>query len=814
MPIKPMELPFPLGGINEGQAYSRQPEGTTPDARNVRPFDTIDQRLRGGQRPGLTKYVADAVNGSNTIQSIRQVTLALDPSTVIPDTTLLNETFQYDDGILHDLNSDWTDYGSQDTTSSKARLYAAWGAGSGMDVTSNIIDGGTPATGYIHTSLYKTVTLGSSYIIELDVDVDSVGTLEIVHIFLRADPVAKTALYVVIKDYGDVGNKTVTIVLYQDDGARNALSTHTQITLPNDSTFYDPHTWSLHVNGDNMRLYCDSIEIANFGTQATYSTKTRIGFGTGQGNVSINLSAFRVYTAKVPSSLRQTKLVVVSGGSIYSGDKDELRITTNGSGVLSTDAHGVVEAYQKAYFADKVFSSYRILNPATEVVSAWTPTAGQLPGGGDGTSYPVTAVSVSTKKITATGATAAFAPNDLIEWFGCTDPKNNKVYKVTADDAADGLTVQETINSDPGANYGSIRLSNVGCRYITLYRGRIVMWGLHTDPHNWFMSASGDPLDWDYSPAAISAIQAIAGNNTDAGKIGDVLNCCAPYSDDLMIMGGDHTLWVMRGDPADRGRIDNISYQTGIVGPKAFAWDDENMLYFIGAGQLWRMNAASMQPESISRNRLDVILGSINYATNEIKLAWDRDNQGLHIFAVPIDQPSTAPIHIYWDRRSDSFWRDQFPVTMGPTTAFSFDADDPDDRALLLGGWDSYIRYVDASVKNDDGTAINSYTYLSPLNPGQSIWNARISRIIAILDSGSDDVTLTAYAEDSVQAAVDSSTIRFATTLVGGRNTFIPRITGNTILFKLSDATAGKAWAMERMIAYVERVGYTRKNQL
>ena len=49
-------LVFPVGGIDRSQAYQNQPPYTTADALNMRPRDAIEGRLRGGSRPGLTRY--------------------------------------------------------------------------------------------------------------------------------------------------------------------------------------------------------------------------------------------------------------------------------------------------------------------------------------------------------------------------------------------------------------------------------------------------------------------------------------------------------------------------------------------------------------------------------------------------------------------------------------------------------------------------------------------------------------------------------------------------------------------------------------
>jgi len=51
-----MKLNFPFKGIFKGRAVCEQPMTTSPDMNNVRLRDTLDNRARGGQRPGLDKW--------------------------------------------------------------------------------------------------------------------------------------------------------------------------------------------------------------------------------------------------------------------------------------------------------------------------------------------------------------------------------------------------------------------------------------------------------------------------------------------------------------------------------------------------------------------------------------------------------------------------------------------------------------------------------------------------------------------------------------------------------------------------------------
>lgn len=59
-----MILRFPLKGLHKGFPTVQQPDGTTFSCSNVRVFDCLDSRARGGQRPGLDKWGAGDQIGS------------------------------------------------------------------------------------------------------------------------------------------------------------------------------------------------------------------------------------------------------------------------------------------------------------------------------------------------------------------------------------------------------------------------------------------------------------------------------------------------------------------------------------------------------------------------------------------------------------------------------------------------------------------------------------------------------------------------------------------------------------------------------
>ena len=55
--VKEIVIPFPVGGIVQNRGYHDQPEGTTPDAKNIWPFQWESGRGRGGVRPGRSEEI-------------------------------------------------------------------------------------------------------------------------------------------------------------------------------------------------------------------------------------------------------------------------------------------------------------------------------------------------------------------------------------------------------------------------------------------------------------------------------------------------------------------------------------------------------------------------------------------------------------------------------------------------------------------------------------------------------------------------------------------------------------------------------------
>lgn len=812
-------LPWPKQGFVENAALMDQPPLTTTDCLNVRNFDSLDRRNRGGQRTGISKYITTAVNSTSAIQCIGSVVLAFDSSTIIADTELITKTFSdFSDGIITAVDpNEWAGFN---------QIYSA--TASGNNVPSVISDElRTTAAGVAgQSAAYQptvSLTPGSAYIVSWAGRSELSGANHTIAVRLHpSDPVTNNDHIRV--DITIVGSDLFAKILKRESSSTAEITVttgSTTITSLASGGVTTDQNYELHVNGNTFRLLVNDAEAW---TATSTVASSQDGFGISVADSSgfeAAVQTWSVFTGITPLSLRTTELVVVSGGTIKNGDKTNgLATPTGGSGAQTTSGvTAMQDAFQKMYFADGNSANYKVLDPKTNIASAWQDsiTAGALPIGGTGTRSNITAVDTSAKTFTvAEDVSSTFSAGDFLEVRdGATVDRdgnlanNNGSYTVasTSGSGPTVVTVNETIAVSDVS--GSISAADVACRIMALYHGRLVLSGLETDPQNWFMSTSQDVNNFEYFPTVLNQQQAVAGNNSQtAGKLGDVITALAAYTDDVMIMGMANTISVMRGDPAAGGAIDAVSTKVGIAGPQAWTFDTAATFYFFWINGLYKMDLNTFQPILISQNRLDKTFSDINIATSRIFLEYDPEWQGVHVFVTDDTQPTTAPIHYFWDQRNDAFWLDQYPAAVGPAFVYRLNADNPEDNATLLGGFDSFLRRFDSDQTDDDSVVITSFCRFTPLVPGDVIASSRFDDLHVIIDNDSDPIALRCFSGNTVEQAEDNADagtpIRWTKTLQAGRNTPIRRrVTDNSVIYELRQTTnaAGgttATWAFEK----------------
>ncbi len=348
-------------------------------------------------------------------------------------------------------------------------------------------------------------------------------------------------------------------------------------------------------------------------------------------------------------------------------------------------------------------------------------------------------------------------------------------------------------------------------RLICTWRGRTVLGGLILDPQNWFMSAVSDPRDWDYAPTPSSPADAVAGNNSPLGLIGDVVTTFIPYSDDVLIVGGDHTIYQFSGDPADGGRIDLISDAIGMAWGAPWCKGPDGTLYFFSNRcGVFAFQPGQGAPQRISQ-QIEQLLTSINTGTYTIRMVWDDRFQGLHVFVTKTGTQTSAT-HYFWEQRANAWWQDTFSNSAhNPLTCTVFDGNDADDRRPLIGSWDGYVRFIDPEATDDDGYVILSEVILGPLLT-KDMDDLLAKTIQGVLASTSGDVDYAVYVGATAEVALASAPVVTGTwTQTGGngRNfTNLIRRSGHAIYVGLS---AQAPWAIEGVRIGIAGTGRVRR---
>lgn len=535
---------------------------------------------------------------------------------------------------------------------------------------------------------------------------------------------------------------------------------------------------------------------------------------------------------------RPTYLVAVSNGSIYMGySPNNMTLCTNGEGVLedtpwmdmqdgppSPNDEGQQRFHRHMYFADGV--RYLKLDAHTGEVYPWTAFNGEdaitnnqvrgfLPFSAD---VVVQIESLSGGQPVVVGdVTGEVEPGDEIVLQNTQGQDGSYTLSSAILDGGNTLlTLNPNPNLEEAAGVAS-RVTGRG-RIVTLYRNRMVIAGLRDDPNNWFMSAVGDPRNWDYFPAVESVTQAVAGGTGEAGTLGDSITALVPFSDDMMLIGCLNSLWVMQGDPAAGGQIINLSQQVGCVGPDAWAFDPSNNLYLFGSNGLYRISP-SLEMERLSAGVLDKTFAEVDLTANRVILQFDRDRDYLFIFITKDEVGAANELSYIFDSRVQAFWPIKLPDENGPTSVHYFASPASNDRGLLMGGRDGFIRgFRDNRPNDNDGVEngegldvpINSYVDMGPFAL-QGGLNYKTGDMHFVLGGFSGPVELEVYAGDTPEQAARATTPRASSQLRLSRARFIrKRVSGQSLRFRLSQNLLNYIWSYEGGHVNLTPAGRTR----
>ncbi|MBW8002540.1 MAG: hypothetical protein FVQ80_11040 [Planctomycetes bacterium] len=359
-----------------------------------------------------------------------------------------------------------------------------------------------------------------------------------------------------------------------------------------------------------------------------------------------------------------------------------------------------------------------------------------------------------------------------------------------------------------------------------LFRGRAVISGNPEAPHQWYMSRQASPFDFLYGVNDAQA--AVAGNNADAGEIGDIVTAVIPYKDDFLIFGCASTMWYLTGDPTSGGSLDELDLTTGIFGAQSWCWGEDGELYFWGVNGIYKVKLPGGVPQCISQIRLPKLVDdeAADPSTHRIVMSYDKRRAGIHISVTLMSDGSNS---CYWyDLRTDGFFPESYPDECGIFSSIEYEAVDPAFKQVMYGCKDGFIRFADDSEKDDDAgasgdTAVSSYVTFGPFLLSNLAMNeGKIIGLDVILgadvqgssQSDSDSVSYELYtgksAKEVLEKMVDGTPIAAAGTVTGSgrsRNTFRRKVRGVYGGLKLKNVTAAETWALEQILIDVAKAG-------
>lgn len=379
----------------------------------------------------------------------------------------------------------------------------------------------------------------------------------------------------------------------------------------------------------------------------------------------------------------------------------------------------VAEAFQKIFVANQTnrkiidFANAKITTADVKPDGKVTPTRGTvLTGGTSGAIMVLDYITASDSACTLYGCrttVATFTSGETVT--GTVTTTNDVTFVLNAAEDAPPHWYDWTPYANDTTTYGSMPSSAyLVCRY----RGRLVLSGHPNYPHQWYMAKVSNPFNWIYG--STDPLTAVAGNNVDAGEVGDIVRALIPYGDDFLIFGCANSIHIMDGDPAFGGSIDELSEITGIYGPWAWCKDENGNLYFWGTNGLYKMEGGRSKPVNISQGQLPKWADdwATAPATHRIVLTYDPSRNGIIISKTTLADGTNS--NYWYDLKTEGFYPESYPTACGIFSSCYYDSDASGTRKLILGSYDGYLRSFYDTAKNDDSgdtdTAISSYTTL------------------------------------------------------------------------------------------------------
>ena len=778
-----VELQFPLSGLDRSRAVQKQPPYASADCNNVRPFDTIQGRARGGSRPGLGRHAYELLGSGAKVNMLGAVTyVATDGKDQWAD--------EFQGASMGDM---WAAIG---TIPPIFEDYASATYNTTVGAVRDALTFNTTVAHYVEAFLVPwDGAWHGSYIIYF-------GGNDTTPVFTTNGYVCELIMTGTTGAYSGTLKKYVTstpttIATFSGTLSRVEAGWLSILITPGGTPTANVFWHGSSISGGAQNL-------------ATFSgNRFGVGLSCTVADGYCLMDAFQVLFYNSGTSVaRRTELVAAANGVLYRelwpGKLTALSTTLT---LASDRLVQCREMDQKLYIAD--WGTPRIIGTAPNGdisgatlddsdVSDWT-TYGidvqddvvVISGVGGATvagTYKIQSVAAGAVTLTASpgDGTCAYRIERGPKIF---DPLASTLALWTAT-AAKGQVP-------------------TGQPTIARYKGRMILAGGAVAPQVWYGSRNLNPLDWLYGES--DAQTAIGGPSSEVGTIGEPITALIVHTGEYLVFGCPNSLWHLSGDPAYGAQLQQSGKNVGCIDAGAWCHGPNGELYVLSHQGLYSMAPGGMSdPVPVSERLVPRELLHLDPNTHTILLAYDVQNRGVHLYVTP-DEAKTSK-HWWYDITTKSLWPVTLSANFEPFSILTHNTETAEGSVTLLGTRNGYVRRYRNEFETDEGTEIVSYVLFGPLAPGGLSGSGYIMELQCILGDQSGDVDWAVRHADSAHEAVAAANFAEGTfTLEGANYTVSPRSGGPYQCVKLSNGEATRRWAVESLAAVLMDGGRFRK---
>lgn len=180
-----------------------------------------------------------------------------------------------------------------------------------------------------------------------------------------------------------------------------------------------------------------------------------------------------------------------------------------------------------------------------------------------------------------------------------------------------------------------------------------------------YASRLGDHTDWAMSADISDVTRPFLIQLSEAGELGGDIVALVPHKDAYLLAATSDSLWVMRGDPAADGGLQNISRDVGMVGPRAWCRDHLDRYYFLSSHGVYTVGASGDGLQGLSE---DIIPQELTGVTDvNTVFEYDHVTRSVRIY-IP-----SADVNWLFETEQQGFWpfKDDYTgshVAIGPVS--------------------------------------------------------------------------------------------------------------------------------------------------